>query len=172
MRSPSPRVAGTILFLCLVACDRQPEAVAVDLVAKAGPPVWTEFRIVPRHLELHHEDLGWIEQPVRADVDTGRLAGGLMQPLGRAELPPGTYDQIRVGFVHLVDRRTDPDSPPDISVVRDVAWILQPFCLVEGSQDARLLIDVFPAHPSAEVAAPTFALVDAPECPEDSAEEP
>lgn len=172
MRSPHRWLGAAVLAACAAGCDRAPETVAVQLVARAGPNVWTEFRIVPRTLELHHTELGWIEHHLAEPVDTGHLAGGLTESLGRAALPPGAYDQVRVGFLHVVPREVDEGMPPDTSVVQDEAWILRSFCIAEGATDARLRLDVFPAHPSPDVAAPTFTVAEAPPCPADTAEEP
>lgn len=172
MRSSCRWLVLAGLACVATGCANTPEPVAVELVAKGGPPVWTDFRIVPRTLELHHTELGWIARPLEASVDPRRLAGGLLESLGTVELPPGSYDQVRVGFVHVVDRQLDPSLPADASVVQDVAWLLRSFCLTERSADNRLRLDVFPAHPSADLAAPTFTLADAPECEPDTAEEP
>lgn len=172
MRSPFPALGLAVSAACAPGCDEAPDTVAVALFAKGGPPVWTEFHLVPRTLELHHAELGWIEQPIAPPPDPGRLAGGLVEPMGQVHLPPGTYDQVRVGFVHVVDRRADPALPPDPSVVQDAVWILSTFCVTEGAKDARLRLDVFPAHPSPDVAAPTFTVAEAPPCADDTAEEP
>lgn len=172
MRSPLPALGFAALAACATGCESAPDTVAVDLFAKAGPPVWTEFALVPRYLELHHTELGWITQPIARPADPGRLAGGLVEPLGSLQLPPGTYDQARVGFVHVVERQVDPDMPPDASVVQDASWILRTFCVAEGATGARLRLDVFPAHPSPDVAAPTFTIAEAPPCAADTAEGP
>ena len=135
--------------------------------------------VVPKFLELQHEEQGWI----LVDIDNEqrvarRLADGEVVTVIGEGLPKGRYEAIR--FVYLAAtpavfpaRTNDAAQRADaagaaVVVARPIEWVpseallLQRFCIGGSREDSSVTLTVRRSHPG-EIT-PTTVSVDAPQC--------
>jgi hypothetical protein len=159
------RMIGVLMLAALLvgACSSSssPDSSSYTLsVALTDKPMMSSVQAVMvtvSAVRVHQSDTagvgdpGWREMPVTAamPVDLMKLQGGVIQELCRDQLPPGTYQQVRLQLVP-----NEGTTPPyrnsvtmmggavqPMDVPGDSVKIVHPFTVVEGAR-TRLVLDL------------------------------
>lgn len=141
------------LFLLAAACVKQ-VPIEIDLVA-VGPSL-QEGTLVPRSIDLMHQDQGWvhIDLPAQAIGGSERFDSGTTVSLATTDLPTGRYEAIRFSYTSeatapaagTVAPGEPVHEPQKATEIPEERVIRQLFCI--DADDTEIVLEVSRIHPS------------------------